>query len=430
MKVNHLTFTTFLFLVLFTTGFSQVPNYVPTNGLVGWWPFNGNANDESGNGNDATPYGAIPSPDRFGLNNKAYFLQGSGNYIQTNLSSVYMNQNLTFSIWFNPTQFVTYFNCLIKNGNFNTNTGEQYGVGVNLNGQIHSGIKNTSCSSGQGWVVDIPNQNVQLNTWNHLSVTVSLDTMKTYLNNQLISSFPFNGSLVVCPELTQLTFGKEFNVSANQFFGIIDDIGIWDRALTDQEISNLYFGCQDSLTSEPSNQSVSLGNSVNFTTSFSDPNSTFQWQTNLGLGFQDVVDAGQYQGGTNDTLTISNVNLGNDNQQFRCIVSSNLCSDTTMIATLSVNNNTGFDDSKKATQIVISPNPTQKEITISLKNLDIGDGFVLEFKNQLGQSLFKHLLKETETTISLMDNIETGIYFVNIKDPADNIIDIKRIIVQ
>ena len=35
--------------LLFITvlSFGQVPNYVPTNGLVGYWPFNGNANDES-----------------------------------------------------------------------------------------------------------------------------------------------------------------------------------------------------------------------------------------------------------------------------------------------------------------------------------------------------------------------------------------------
>jgi hypothetical protein len=36
------------------TGAAQIPNYVPQNGLVGWWPFNGNANDESGNGNNGT----------------------------------------------------------------------------------------------------------------------------------------------------------------------------------------------------------------------------------------------------------------------------------------------------------------------------------------------------------------------------------------
>ena len=43
---------------------AQVPSYVPTDGLVGYWPFNGNANDESGNG---TINGAILSNDRYGI---------------------------------------------------------------------------------------------------------------------------------------------------------------------------------------------------------------------------------------------------------------------------------------------------------------------------------------------------------------------------
>ena len=44
-------------LALSINAFTQIPSYVPTNGLVGWWPFNGNANDESGNGNNGIPYG-------------------------------------------------------------------------------------------------------------------------------------------------------------------------------------------------------------------------------------------------------------------------------------------------------------------------------------------------------------------------------------
>ena len=50
-----------LTLAGFLVGFSaiaQVPNYVPTNGLVGWWPFTGNANDLSGNGNNGTVNGS------------------------------------------------------------------------------------------------------------------------------------------------------------------------------------------------------------------------------------------------------------------------------------------------------------------------------------------------------------------------------------
>ena len=36
-----------------------LPSYVPTNGLVGWYPFNGNTNDESGNGNDGVNNGGV-----------------------------------------------------------------------------------------------------------------------------------------------------------------------------------------------------------------------------------------------------------------------------------------------------------------------------------------------------------------------------------
>jgi hypothetical protein len=62
-----------LFSVLFTTmSFAQVPSYVPANGLVGWWPFDGNANDESGNGNNGTVNGATLTADRNGVANQAY----------------------------------------------------------------------------------------------------------------------------------------------------------------------------------------------------------------------------------------------------------------------------------------------------------------------------------------------------------------------
>ena len=60
-------------LALFSQSvFAQIPNYVPANGLVGWWPFNGNANDESGNGNNGTVNGATLSTDRNGYVNSAY----------------------------------------------------------------------------------------------------------------------------------------------------------------------------------------------------------------------------------------------------------------------------------------------------------------------------------------------------------------------
>ena len=64
-------------LALSINAFGQVPNYVPTNGLVGWWPFNGNANDESGNANNGTVNGATLTTDRFGDSSSAYDFDGN-----------------------------------------------------------------------------------------------------------------------------------------------------------------------------------------------------------------------------------------------------------------------------------------------------------------------------------------------------------------
>ena len=64
-----LTFTLFIIPL----GISQdLPSYVPSDGLVAYYPFNGNANDESGNGNHGTVNGATLANDQNGNENKAY----------------------------------------------------------------------------------------------------------------------------------------------------------------------------------------------------------------------------------------------------------------------------------------------------------------------------------------------------------------------
>ena len=46
---------------------SNLSAQIPADGLVAWYPFNGNANDESGNGNDGNVIGATLSEDRFSI---------------------------------------------------------------------------------------------------------------------------------------------------------------------------------------------------------------------------------------------------------------------------------------------------------------------------------------------------------------------------
>ena len=74
MKKIFLTLILVLFVIPF--GISQdLPSYVPTNGLVAYYPFNGNANDASGNGNHGTVNGAILANDQNGNQNKGNHLK-------------------------------------------------------------------------------------------------------------------------------------------------------------------------------------------------------------------------------------------------------------------------------------------------------------------------------------------------------------------
>ena len=112
--------------------FSQVPSYVPTDGLVGYWPFNGNANDDSLNGNNGTVNGASLTTDRFGNTNSAYNFDGLNSYIDCgNSSSISTPTNFTFSVWINPLS-------ITNNNNGGTNINVILSKYFDWNGYIYS----------------------------------------------------------------------------------------------------------------------------------------------------------------------------------------------------------------------------------------------------------------------------------------------------
>ncbi len=94
--------------------------------------------------------------------------------------------------------------------------------------------------------------------------------------------------------------------------------------------------CQLSVNTQPASQTININNNAQFVVGSSDSNATYQWQTNLGLGFQNLNNAGQYSGTTNNTLTVSNVTMSNEDQQFRCIITSGGCTTTSAEAELTV----------------------------------------------------------------------------------------------
>ena len=131
--MKKLVFTVFAVgLGLTASIMAQVPSYVPTNGLVGWWPFNGNANDESGNGNNGTVNGATLTTDRFGVANKSYSFDGVDDYID--IGDWAIGGEISIAVWvnysaFNPMSRVInlsngqYVNPIIFSNSQSTNSG-------------------------------------------------------------------------------------------------------------------------------------------------------------------------------------------------------------------------------------------------------------------------------------------------------------------
>jgi hypothetical protein len=217
---------------------AQVPSYVPTNGLVGWWPFNGNANDESGNGNNGTVNGATLTTDRFGNAGKAYNFDGVDDRIEMaeqNFSSL----NFSINLWLNKADS-TGFGNIIGKSNWIDSQSEGFGLCVNEN-IISSGIKDVSCNPGIWSLSTVNKPNNFDNFWNNLTLTFDGNSQKLYLNSILIfDSVVPNGGLNCSGG--KIKVGAWWQDEPLWFKGKIDDIGIWNRTLTDQEVSDLYNG--------------------------------------------------------------------------------------------------------------------------------------------------------------------------------------------
>ena len=170
-------------------------------------------------------------------------------------------------------------------------------------------------------------------------------------------------------------------------------------------------GTQPTIISQPTNQTVNINNSAQFVVSSSDPSATFQWQTDLGVGFQNLNSVGQYIGTTTNTLTVSNATMSNNNQPFRCIVSSGSCSDTSNVAVLTVNINTGINETLQDNLLSVFPNPAQSVINVKADVNLIG--VVYSIYDNKGRVVLTGKLDSKNTTIEL-GNLTGGIYMLRV----------------
>lgn len=352
---------------------AQVPSYIPTNGLVGYWPFNGNANDESGNGHNGTISGATLTTDRFGNSNSAYYFN-LFDFIQTNYLGISGNNERTISFWIKNQYSNRTINPLNYGGG-NSTYGDSFFVRLNRNYQHDQCGCWPTTYEGAG----IDGAHLHLiysaitgdNNWHNYVYVVGSSAnnfrdIKIYRDGVLISNtnqiiFDYNNASQSLSLNTftntnyPLTFGKSdanASSSGSQLDAAptenLDDIGMWNRALTQQEIANLY-------------------NSAN----------------------------------SNECLTMT-INTG-------------LLSTNPVTYTSTVN---------------IYPNPANDHITIDCGNLANVQGWRIKITNMPGQEVFNQPMNTQQYFVSLNSWTGQGMYFVKIINAQNEVVNIKKIILQ
>ncbi len=228
-----------LALVFSASGASATPANNPiTNGLVAAYEFSGNANDVSGNGNDGVVNGATLTTDRFGAADSTYSFNGGSDVIIAN-SVLTPNQSaLTVSAWFYGTAplpntlTTSIVNQATNNGasgGFTLHLKETTGGNSRVRFQLHDQIDGKN---------GVSTAEIDYFSWNHVVGVYDGTELRIFLNGVLAEAVPNAGSISIPSD--PLRIGKEDRAVFPAFDGSIDDVYIYNRALSSAEVSTLY----------------------------------------------------------------------------------------------------------------------------------------------------------------------------------------------
>lgn len=293
-----------------------------TDGLVACYPFDGNANDESGNGNDGTVYGATLAQDRFGNANSAYDFDGIDDYIFIKNSDSMNPKFISISAWYFATKsFSGNGNNVIIHKPYIRHSPPHYqwqlGIGGNQYWRNNSDkfIFGGDVGISSGRLFFWSGKNIaSLGAWYHVVTSFDGNVLKLYVNGKLERFENAPSFSEINEYATDIFIGKHGNLSRQLDYtpGIIDDISIYNRALTESEIKQLYTGkeepCESELSVQPFYQVLQWWQR---NTSFQLQNKTdcaMQWTTHANQTWLNVAPTS----GTNDTTLNASMPLSLD----------------------------------------------------------------------------------------------------------------------
>jgi len=211
-------------------------------GLVAYYPFNGNANDESGNGNDGIEYGGMGYVD--GLIGQGADFDGTDDYVYVDIDTL---QTIAVSLWFKTPEPEKYYPRLFDYGNDkelvclivgNHPTYIENGTVGRVS--FHSNINDTTYNI-------LSNTKPTYNEWHHLYAVFDklANIQELYIDGLFEGKTSMTGELNV--STIKFGYGSAFDTPGDiaalpetYLKGVVDEVCIYNRPLSEAEIQALY----------------------------------------------------------------------------------------------------------------------------------------------------------------------------------------------
>ncbi len=283
-------------LSVFPIGFGEVASLPLSvgSGLVVHYPMNGNTNDVSGNGLNATIQGGVTSDlNRFDEPSSALRLNGTNGFIDAPDGVYFNGGNFSIGSWVRPSSFNSWSRIM----DFGITSGNNNVLLAATNGTIGRPALQTYNGTTPSTVITAPNA-IALNQWVHLGFVFENGVGRLYVNGVLVNQgpqlYPQNIVRTLC------YIGRSNWASDGYLNGILDDFRIYNRAITDHELASLVMEQPEPLAVTTDGGSLCEGSTVNLRLINSQPGVAYRLRNAQNLSF-----IGNAQNGTGDTLTFT-----------------------------------------------------------------------------------------------------------------------------
>jgi uncharacterized protein (TIGR02145 family) len=230
---------TVVIAALSLNAFGQVPNYVPSDGLVAWYPLNGNGDDHGLNNLHGVVNGALPTNSRIGNIDEAMFFDDNSNIDLGTSSLLNPDTALTFGAWFR-----------LDAANSQSGLSTILGRNIDESGNRYCYSFGIETINGFKLRFDLENDNngspvlssntpveLEIGVWFHYMATFSQASglMIVYLNGIQVGQLEV-GEISVNQLITSTLIGFHRPNGDHSFSGAIDELGVWNRALISYEV--------------------------------------------------------------------------------------------------------------------------------------------------------------------------------------------------